>query len=437
MTPSPVNWLIVPPYRRTTAVARWINSVMISRNRSAPTAAAMSIERTTSAKSTVTCLYSASLPSINSGEPHASQKRASARGSAPHVPQDAATVTADRHSRQHRGTAAASMRGKHARRKELAGGLLALDIGQRGGELGALGGRRLPRQLAVLDHLCRRTDGDGEVRDLALDYGMRSENAATSDRRVAKDRHLGCDPGVGSDPHRTLEDALVFDRQFDAVHPVVEVAQVDPVGHQHRVTQFDVEVGVDDVVPAEDDLVAEAQRPLVAADRVLVTDVHPATDLHRGQLGGRLDLHTFAEEHHAAGDDVRVGELELQQPPVAHEVPRGVSAVGDHPLQRGHGEELGLARVTQPRTPPPLMQRCAPHRRHGRKAYANLEASNGYPHVGLMNKTRRGAVFRRSIVLASTALITAVLAGCGNTDSWVDAQAASGWPAQYGDARNS
>jgi outer membrane protein assembly factor BamB len=46
-------------------------------------------------------------------------------------------------------------------------------------------------------------------------------------------------------------------------------------------------------------------------------------------------------------------------------------------------------------------------------------------------------VFRRSIVLASTALITAALAGCGNTDTWVEAQAASGWSAQYGDARNS
>jgi outer membrane protein assembly factor BamB len=46
-------------------------------------------------------------------------------------------------------------------------------------------------------------------------------------------------------------------------------------------------------------------------------------------------------------------------------------------------------------------------------------------------------VFRRLIVLASTALITAASAGCGNTDSWVDAHAASGWPAQYGDASNS
>jgi outer membrane protein assembly factor BamB len=40
-------------------------------------------------------------------------------------------------------------------------------------------------------------------------------------------------------------------------------------------------------------------------------------------------------------------------------------------------------------------------------------------------------------MLASTALITGVLAGCGNTDSWVEAHAADGWPAQYGDAANS
>lgn len=46
-------------------------------------------------------------------------------------------------------------------------------------------------------------------------------------------------------------------------------------------------------------------------------------------------------------------------------------------------------------------------------------------------------MFRRLIVLTSTALITGVLAGCGNTDSWVQAHAADGWPAQYGDAANS
>ena len=41
------------------------------------------------------------------------------------------------------------------------------------------------------------------------------------------------------------------------------------------------------------------------------------------------------------------------------------------------------------------------------------------------------------MVLASTALITGALAGCGNTDSWVEAHAADGWPAQYGNAANS
>ncbi|HVQ50691.1 MAG TPA: PQQ-binding-like beta-propeller repeat protein, partial [Mycobacterium sp.] len=46
-------------------------------------------------------------------------------------------------------------------------------------------------------------------------------------------------------------------------------------------------------------------------------------------------------------------------------------------------------------------------------------------------------MFRRLMVLASTALITGVLAGCGTTDSWVQAHAADGWPAQYGDAANS
>jgi outer membrane protein assembly factor BamB len=46
-------------------------------------------------------------------------------------------------------------------------------------------------------------------------------------------------------------------------------------------------------------------------------------------------------------------------------------------------------------------------------------------------------VIRGLTVLASTALITGVLAGCGSTDSWVQAHASDGWPAQYGDAANS
>ena len=46
-------------------------------------------------------------------------------------------------------------------------------------------------------------------------------------------------------------------------------------------------------------------------------------------------------------------------------------------------------------------------------------------------------MFRRLIAVASTALITSVLAGCGNTDAWVEAHASDGWPAQYGNAANS
>jgi len=46
-------------------------------------------------------------------------------------------------------------------------------------------------------------------------------------------------------------------------------------------------------------------------------------------------------------------------------------------------------------------------------------------------------VLRRLLVSASTALVVTGLAGCGNTDSWVQSTAAHGWSAQYGDAANS
>ncbi|MGH3551171.1 MAG: PQQ-binding-like beta-propeller repeat protein [Mycobacterium sp.] len=38
---------------------------------------------------------------------------------------------------------------------------------------------------------------------------------------------------------------------------------------------------------------------------------------------------------------------------------------------------------------------------------------------------------------SSTFVLAATLAGCGNTDVWVDITPAEGWPAQYGDASNS
>jgi len=42
---------------------------------------------------------------------------------------------------------------------------------------------------------------------------------------------------------------------------------------------------------------------------------------------------------------------------------------------------------------------------------------------------------RRSI--SAAAIVAVGLGGCGNTDSWVEAAPAQGWPAQYGDASNS
>jgi outer membrane protein assembly factor BamB len=44
---------------------------------------------------------------------------------------------------------------------------------------------------------------------------------------------------------------------------------------------------------------------------------------------------------------------------------------------------------------------------------------------------------RRWSCTVSTVVLAATLAGCSNTDSWVDTVPAQGWPAQYGDASNS
>ncbi|CAN5434181.1 PQQ-binding-like beta-propeller repeat protein [soil metagenome] len=46
-------------------------------------------------------------------------------------------------------------------------------------------------------------------------------------------------------------------------------------------------------------------------------------------------------------------------------------------------------------------------------------------------------VLRRIVAPAAAALIAVTAAGCGTTDSWVDAAPSLGWPAQYGDAANS
>src|ERR1700688_1177552 len=64
------------------------SSAMISRSRSAPTAAAMSIECTTSAKRTVTCLYSADWVACVSCVPHSLQNLADGLDCAPQEPQN-------------------------------------------------------------------------------------------------------------------------------------------------------------------------------------------------------------------------------------------------------------------------------------------------------------------------------------------------------------
>src|ERR1700758_5285696 len=66
---------------------------MTSRSRSGPTVAAMSIERTTSANRTVTCLYSAWASRSVTGAPQPSQNRAPSRGSVPHMRHAAMAVT--------------------------------------------------------------------------------------------------------------------------------------------------------------------------------------------------------------------------------------------------------------------------------------------------------------------------------------------------------
>src|SRR6478752_10503212 len=71
---------------------------MISRSRSAPTVAAMSIECTTSANSTVTCLYSAGVGAVATAAPHSLQNFELGGSSVPHDPHTtAAAVMSRRH----------------------------------------------------------------------------------------------------------------------------------------------------------------------------------------------------------------------------------------------------------------------------------------------------------------------------------------------------
>src|SRR5271166_1675705 len=69
---------------------------MISRNRSISTVAAMSIERTTSANSTVTCLYSAGVVAAATAAPHSLQNFEFGASSVPHDPHTTAAAVISR-----------------------------------------------------------------------------------------------------------------------------------------------------------------------------------------------------------------------------------------------------------------------------------------------------------------------------------------------------
>src|SRR5579859_7460343 len=70
-----------------------------------------------------------------------------------------------------------------------------------------------------------------------------------------------------------------------------------------------------------------------------------------------------------------------------------------------------------------------------RRAIRVSRAVAGYPRSVPWPIPRR-ALRHWSSTMAAV-LLAAGVAGCGNTDSWVETTPAQGWPAQYGDAANS
>src|ERR1700682_2291753 len=91
MIPSPVK-STVPPYRWPTVRERLSSSLITSRDRSVPNAEAMSIDRTTSANRTVTCLNSGGRVDDSIGDPQASQNLAPSPGSVPQFAQTTVIV---------------------------------------------------------------------------------------------------------------------------------------------------------------------------------------------------------------------------------------------------------------------------------------------------------------------------------------------------------
>src|ERR1700744_6381467 len=70
-----------------------------------------------------------------------------------------------------------------------------------------------------------------------------------------------------------------------------------------------------------------------------------------------------------------------------------------------------------------------------KRAIGRKRAAAGYPR-SVPWPTPRRALRHWSSTIAAI-LLAAAVAGCGNTDDWVETTPAEGWPAQYGDAANS
>ena len=132
------------------------------------------------------------------------------------------------------------------RLSELAGGLLAFDVGQVRGQFGALGRRGLPVQLAVRTTLAGAPTAMRVVGHLAL-ARPRARRARSRGRSMVPRRTVTLAAIQVSGPIRTglLTMPWSLIGSSTSVHLVVEVADVAPVGHQRGVADLDVEVGVD------------------------------------------------------------------------------------------------------------------------------------------------------------------------------------------------
>jgi outer membrane protein assembly factor BamB len=82
------------------------------------------------------------------------------------------------------------------------------------------------------------------------------------------------------------------------------------------------------------------------------------------------------------------------------------------------------AKRPEEKLPSPVLGRCAATSSEG---FRTPTVFWRHPHRSL----------RRFMSATSALILPAAMAGCGNTDAWVDTTAAQGWPAQYSDASNS